>query len=300
MTPELCLFLKHLESQDAAAGTIGNYRTTVAHFMAWFAEETRQAPDLANITSFDIRQYRDLLKRGYKPATINRKLTNLSVFFRWGVVNGYTNDDPTQHIRRVSEQFSPRWLTRPEIYKVLRRARQGVQLASVKQLDYSRIIAVRTYAIVVVLLSTGLRVSELCDLKLGDIRLSEKAGLVTVRWGKGGKRRQIPLNTDARRALREWLQVRLGDSPYVFVSDGGRLSRQLVQWHLSQLGRESGVHLSPHLLRHTFGKSLVDAGEGLERVAQLMGHADVKTTAIYTMPSQGDLQRAVDKISWED
>ena len=140
----------------------------------------------------------------------------------------------------------------------------------------------------------------MCDLQLGDVKLGEKSGILTVRWGKGGKRRQIPLNSDGRRALRAWLAVRRSDSPYVFVVNGGRLSRQLVLFHLAGLGREIGIHLSPHLLRHTFGKSLVDAGEPLDRVAQLMGHSDVNTTAIYTMASAIDLQRAVDKIAWED
>lgn len=300
VTPESCLFFKHLEDQDAAQGTIGNYRNTLEHFWTWFADTAHLAPDPVQVTSFDLRQYREALKQTYKPATINRKLANLSVFFRWCVDNGYTNADPVANIKRVSEQKAPKWLTRPEVYKVLRKSRQAVQVASIKKLDYSLAIAVRTYAIVVLLLSTGLRVSELCDLKLGDIRLSERAGMVVVRWGKGGKRRQVPLNGDGRRALREWLAIRSSDTPYLFMSEGGRMSRQLVQWHLSQLGREIGVHLSPHLLRHTFGKSLVDAGEGLERVAQLMGHSDVNTTAIYTMASQVDLERAVEKISWED
>jgi len=71
MTPELCLFLDHLRQRDAAAGTIGNYRNTLSHFWAWFAETTRQAPEPAYVTSFDIRQYREALKQRYKPGTIN-------------------------------------------------------------------------------------------------------------------------------------------------------------------------------------------------------------------------------------
>lgn len=300
MTPETDLFLYHLRQKDAAAGTIGNYRNTLEHFFTWFSVTTGQELMASNVTSFDVRRYRDELKQSYKPGTINRKLTNLSVFFRWCAENGYAPADPVEHIKRVSETRAPKWLSRQEVYKVLRSARQSVQMAQIKQLDYTVTIAARTQAIIGLLLATGLRVSELCDLKMGDVKLSEKSGLVIVRWGKGGKRREIPLNADGRRALRDWLKVRQNDSPYIFVSDGGRMSRQLVQWHLSQLGQEIGVHLSPHLLRHTFGKSLVDAGEPLDRVARLMGHSDVNTTAIYTMPSAIDLQRAVDKISWED
>ena len=301
MSPDLQTFLLHLRQRDISAGTIGHYRVALESFETWFTETTGQAPEPALITSFDIREYREHLKLSYKPATINRKLTNLALYFRWCIREGLASADPTEHIKRVREQNgAPRWLTRQEVYKVRRAARQAVQMAQVKRLAYSVAITVRTEAIVVLLLSTGLRVSELCDLKLGDIKLSDKAGRVIVRWGKGDKRREVPLNSDGRRALRDWLKCRQSDSPYLFVSESGRMSRQLVQWHLAALGRECGVHLSPHLLRHTFGKSLVDAGEPLDRVARLMGHSDVNTTAIYTMPSAYDLQRAVDKISWED
>ena len=291
-------FLDHLRRRDAADGTISNYRNTLAHFWPWFSQTTRQPPDPAYVTPLDVKQYRDALKPLYKPGTINRRLANLSTYFKWCVVNSLAADDPTEHVRRVSEQKAPRWLSRPEVYRVLRHVRQAVQIAQVRRLAPSLVISTRTMAIVVLLLATGLRVSELCDLSLGDILLGERTGRVVIRCGKGNKRREIPLNADARRALREWLLIRQSNTRYVFVSDSGRMSRQLVQWHLSQLGQEIGVHLSPHLLRHTFGKSLVDAGESLERVAQLMGHSDVNTTAIYTMASQVDLQRAVDKISW--
>lgn len=296
----VCLFLDHLKQRDASAGTLGNYRNALHHFWTWFAETTHQAPEPAYVTSFDLRQYREALKARYKPSTINTRLGNLSGYFRWCVATGQAPADPTEHVRRVREQRAPKWLSRPEVYKLLRTLRQRVQIAQVKRLAPSLIISTRNQAIVVLLLATGLRVSELCDLKLADIRLSEKAGQVTVRWGKGGKRRLIPLNSDGRRALREWLAVRSSAGPYVFISGGSRMSRQLVQQHLARLGRDIGIHLSPHLLRHTFGKSLVDAGESLDRVATLMGHTNVNTTAIYTMPSAIDLQRAVDKISWED
>jgi site-specific recombinase XerD len=300
MAEPWCAFLDYLRARDAAAGTISNYRNALQHFFTWFTETTRQAPDPALVTSFDLRQYREALKARYKPGTINRRLANLSSYFRWCVTEGTAAADPVERIRRVSEQRSPRWLSKQEVYQLLRLCRQRVQIAQLRALSPTLTLAIRNQAIVLILLSTGLRVSELCDLQMADIRLSEKAGLITVRWGKGNKRRQIPLNSDGRRALREWLKIRESRTQYVFTTSAGRMSRQLVQIHLSQLGRAIHIQLSPHLLRHTFGKSLVDAGESLDRVAQLMGHSDVNTTAIYTMASQVDLQRAVDKISWED
>lgn len=298
---EIELFLEHLYDNDNTPGSIANYRFALAHFMAWFCRETGQPAEAARVTPLDIRQYRDHLKALYKPGTINKKLNYLSAFFRWAVEEGYSPTVPTGRVKRVTEvPRAPRWLTRAETHRMLRELAQAVQLAQLRKLKYSYELAIRTQAIVIVILNTGLRVSELCDLRPSDVTMKDKSGLVVVRWGKGSKRREIPLNSDARRAVRSWLKIRCSESDYLFCSPGGRLSRQLVQFHLAEMGRELGVKLTPHVLRHTFGKTLADSGVSLDRIAKLMGHTDVSTTAIYTMPSLADLEREVNKISWED
>ncbi len=151
-------------------------------------------------------------------------------------------------------------------------------------------------------MSTGLRVTELCSLLVGDVELGERSGLLTVRYGKGDKRRQLPLNADARRALRAWLKIRPAvEGGQLFPGDeGGQLSRQAVCWHLKRLGKAAGLKLNPHALRHTFAKTLTDSGVQLARVAALMGHANINTTGIYTKPGLQDLEGEVIKIQWED
>jgi site-specific recombinase XerD len=140
-----------------------------------------------------------------------------------------------------------------------------------------------------------------CDLKISDVTLGERSGSVLVRYGKGSKQRGIPLNSDARKAILTWLKVRGNEGEYLFIGpDKERMKRQVVTWHIGQLGKKVGLELNPHRLRHTFGKNLVDSGVSLDRVAMLLGHSNLTTTAVYTLPGEGDLQRAVDKISWED
>jgi integrase/recombinase XerC len=153
-------------------------------------------------------------------------------------------------------------------------------------------ISIRGYTIAVLLVNTGLRVSELCDLKTGDIC----NGIVTVRWGKGAKRRQVPMNEHAKVAIENWLTVRQSETDYLFSTWNGRITRQVVLFHLAEIGRELGFKLTPHLLRHTFGKALADKNVPLDRIAKLMGHANVNTTAIYTMPSMDDLRRVVESL----
>lgn len=298
---EIDLFLQHLEEKDYAPYTITCYRSNLISFFEWFTRTTGQT-EIATVTPLDVRQFRDNLKKSQKAKTVNGKLGKLSVFFRWGVKQGLIASNPAENIKRSKVSLTaPKWLTRPETYTVLRMAEQQLQLAQTKKLEHSILMAARTLAMVRLMLNAGLRAGEVCNLKLDDIKLGERTGLVLIRYGKGSKQREVPLNLDARKAIQAWLKVRGEKGEYLFIGpDGGKMNQLIVTWHISQLGKKAKVHLHPHRLRHTFGKNLVDSGVPLDRVAMLMGHANLTTTAIYTIPGQRDLQQAVDKIAWED
>jgi len=282
---EIELFLTHLQSEDLAPGTIANYGGNLRMFAQWV---TDQAKTIATLTPADMKQYKTELKARYKPATVNIKLACVSLLFRWCLKNGHINENPMTRIKTVKAERYSRWLTQGQVEAIITASKTAIQQAQAKQLNYRLTITLRQYAIAVILLNTGLRVSELCDLHLGDV----KNEIVTVRWGKGGKRREVPLNTQAIAALDLWLEVRNSDSDYLFPTKD-RMKRQLVEFHLSELGKRLGFRLTPHLLRHTFGKNLADKGIPLDRIAKLMGHSDINTTAIYTMPSLEDLRQAV-------
>lgn len=299
---EVDLFLEYVHGQDLAANTVDHYILTLKDFFNWFAASVGRA-ELAAVTPLDLRQYRDHLKADKKGSTVNRRLSGLTVFFRWCVEQGYIASNPAEKIKRSRTiTAAPKWLSRPETYTILRLLDQQVQIAKAKNLDYSELIAVRNLAMVRLMLNAGLRVGEICDLKLTDVKIAERSGSVLVRYGKGGKQREIPLNLDARKALQTWLNIRLAEGEYLFNGpEGDKLGRLVVNWHIGQLGKKAGLpDLHPHRLRHTFGKNLVDSGVPLDRVAMLMGHSNLSTTARYTMPGESDLQRAVDKISWDE
>jgi len=158
--------------------------------------------------------------------------------------------------------------------------------------------AVRDRAILAVLANAGLRVAELTALELADINIGERSGQAVVRRGKGGKLRTTALNREARRALADWLNLRgQMDTPAVFAGGRGeRLTTRQVQRIVADLAAAAGGEATPHTLRHTCAKSLLDSGAKLTEVQSLLGHARLDTTARYTTPSLADLQAAVERL----
>ena len=137
---------------------------------------------------------------------------------------------------------------------------------------------------------------------MDDVQLAERKGSVYVREGKGGKSRSVPLNAEAREALNDYLVVRPEDGweSRLFLGQRGPIGSRQVQRLLKKYARQAGLdekELTAHALRHTFGKNLVDAGVSLDRVATLLGHANLNTTRIYTTPDERDLQQAGEKVT---
>lgn len=148
--------------------------------------------------------------------------------------------------------------------------------------------------------SNGLRVSELANLKLGDLLLTERKSTLTVRAGKGTKQRTLPLNKDARQVLEQWLAVRPPiAADMLFAGQRGEPMRpRSAQIAVSRLARLAGLpDVTPHTLRHTFAKSLVDNGVTLEKVATLLGHESLDTTRLYVTPGERDLEEAVERLA---
>ena len=283
-------FEDYLRSQDRADKTIRSYLTDLQLFAEWLSETRGEVFAPKSVTPTDLREYRSYLLnvKRQSPATINRRLVTLRIFSRWSVQQQFMLSDPTIGIKAVKEvPQAPRWLDRKEQYALRRAAERDGDT--------------RNLAIILLLLNTGLRVSEVAGLKLSDITLSERKGEVMVR-GKGTKVRTVPLNADVRRALREYLAKRpQANHDAVFVNQKGEpLGRLGIEYQVATLGRLAGLeHVTPHMLRHSFAKNLVDQSISLDQVAALLGHRSLTTTARYTLPSQQDLARAVETLITE-
>jgi len=287
-TASVTKFTAYLQQQDRSQRTIQGYMSDLQSFARWFHQSNGEKLTEKNLTPTDVREYRQwLLSRDAAPATINRHLATLRVFAQ---LSGTSID-----VKGVEEQsLAPRWLDRKEQAALVRETEKAINAA---QTESAKIQAIRDKAVVILLLNSGLRISELCALSVKDIELTDRKGKLIVRQGKGGKHREIPLNSPARDALKAWMKVHAKSDSLFEGKRGDRLSPSGVYRRLVELARRANIEdVSPHTLRHTFSKNLVDSGVGLERVATLLGHANLNTTRIYTTPGKRDLEKAVEQL----
>lgn len=282
-------FTDHLIAAGKSPHTIEAYSRDVKLFSEWFVQTNNRELTPQKITPIDVREYRSYLLtvKNYKPATVNRKLSSISAFCEWARDTDLISANPADGISQVEEMRpAPKWLDKNEQYALLR----AVQEKGKK----------RDIALITLMLNTGLRVSEVSKLRLDDVEISPRKGSVTVRGGKGEKFRRVPLNIDTRKAIQAYLSENPPERDnHLFVSQrGGPLQPSGIYYLVNRYAYDARLEdVTPHTLRHTFGKNLVDAGVSLDRVAQLLGHESVDTTRIYTTPSEQDLQREVEKIA---
>lgn len=285
--PILEQFEAELARQGKAPATRRGYLADLRRFAAWIQQTYGEPFDPARLVREDVRAYRAhlLTVQRRKPATINRRLAALGAFCRWATAVGLLKTDPTDGIETVQQtQPPPRALSASELRRLVRRAQQKGNPLHV--------------AVITVLAHTGLRVTELCRLRLQDVEMSERKGRISV-YGKGDRYREVPLNAEARRALKEYLAVRPASAaPQVFIGQRGPLTESGVWRIVHKYALLAGLEgVSPHVLRHTFATRLLrEAGTDLVTVADLLGHADVRTTTRYTLPSQADRERAVEAL----
>jgi integrase/recombinase XerD len=281
-------FLQDLQRQETSPRTRDAYRLDLLHFAGWFAQTVGETFTPEAVTPTDVREYRGYLMNveHRQPSTVNRRLAALRRFFQWAKATGLVKELPTENVKGVaSSPRAPHWLDKRDVDRLIRTVERHGDT--------------RDLAIVLTLRHTGIRVSELSSLMLGDVETSERKGTLTVRSGKGSKFRVLPLNVDARQAITAYLKVRPAVSAdHLFIGQRGQgVSSRAVELLVTKYGRLAGLEdVTPHTLRHSFGKHALDAGADLVSVAALLGHQRLETTAIYTTPSQRDLEKVVEKL----
>jgi len=226
--------------------------------------------------------------RGFKPASVARRLSAIRQLYRFLYAEGHRSDDPAAILEGPKRSRPlPKVLTIGDVDRLIAAARQAADATEVAMPE--RLRARRLYCLLELLYATGLRISELVALPASAARRDER--MLIVR-GKGGKERVVPLNEAACSAMRDYAAM-LAEvlepqpSKWLFPSFGetGHLTRQHVGRELKSLAASAGLRaaqVSPHVLRHAFASHLLHNGADLRIVQTLLGHTDISTTQIYT------------------
>ena len=297
---ELALFLDMLSAErGAAAHTIEAYTRDLSEFLAFLAAKGQKAK---TASADHLRAFlAGLARKGLAPTSRARKLSAIRQFFRFLLAEGIRGNDPCSAIDspRLGRPL-PKILSLAEVETLLDTAKQASEQAAD---GTAKRRALRLYAALETLYATGLRVSELIALPRNVLIADDR--VLTIK-GKGGRERLVPLNETAREALQAHLEAvsegeakGRGASPWLFPSAGGQhLTRQRFGQELKGLASDAGLEparVSPHVLRHAFASHLLERGADLRTVQQLLGHADISTTQIYTHVIEERLRRLVEQ-----
>ena len=281
------IFTDFIKEQDISRHTASALVFDIRKFAKWFCSANREAWDVVRVTSRDVSDFREHLRRerSQAVATINRNLASIRKFFKWLLGKGHIQSNPTITIKEIRrQQLAPQGLSRPEVRKLLRE----IELRN----------DIRAKAIFSLMLYTGARLSDVVYLELSDLMISERSGTVLFRFGKGSKQRTAPLPLEARRAISAYMEVRPSvETQRVFIGERGALNERGIQALFEKYKALTGVeNLHCHITRHTFSHTFLSQGGNLVQLAAILGHESLNTTAIYTKNSVEQLSEAVDRM----
>jgi integrase/recombinase XerC len=280
-------YLAHLRAERRLSpNTESNYRRDLAALSAWCDAAGLSAwprLDSQHVRSFAASQHRG----GLSPRSIQRRLSALRGFFAFLIREGVVAANPAAEIRA------------PKAGKRLPETIDADQMGRLLAPPADEPLARRDHAMMELFYSSGLRLAELTGLDLMDLDLEDR----TVRvLGKGAKTRIVPVGRHAIAALRKWLSDRAGiarpGETAVFVGPSGRrLGSRAIQLRLAEAARRQGLNLRvhPHLFRHSFATHLLESSGDLRGVQELLGHADISTTQVYTHLDFQHLARIYDQ-----
>ncbi len=293
MQSAIARFLQYLRvERNASELTIKSYREDLEALAEYLRELHGSEPAEGQISTLELRGYvAALSEAGYAKTTIARRLASLRGFFRFGQREGWAKSNPAKPLRNPRKPRAlPHFLSSEEIERLLNAPPRGEPAG------------LRDRAILEVLYSAGLRVSELAGLNVADFDM--QGSTVRVR-GKGRRERIAPVGSYAQRALNEWLRVRRVDqrdakganSPVFVNKFGRRLTTRSVGRLLEKHLRTAGLdrRTTPHTLRHSFATHLLDRGADIRSVQELLGHKSLVTTQIYTHVSTAGLRAAYER-----
>lgn len=280
-------YLRYLKLQRNMSGnTLDAYQRDLRKLLDYLEREQK---DIRDVTLHDLEHFSaGLHDIGIHPRSQCRILSGIRSFFRFVQLDGYRDDDPTELLEspQIGDHL-PEVLTTEEVDRLE------------ASIDVSKWEGHRNRAIIEVLFSCGLRVSELVNLKLSDLYIDEEYVRV---MGKGSKERLVPISRKAIDELKNWfydrnlMKIKPGEEDYVFLNRrGAHLTRTMILIMIKSQAKDAGIQktISPHTLRHSFATALLEGGADLRFIQALLGHEDIGTTEIYTHIDTSTLRQEI-------
>ena len=252
--------------------TLSSYAADLKRYSLFLKEREK---DIASAIRSDIIDFNEALRSdGYSLPSICRYLSSIKAVYKYLLIENILETDPSDNIHM------------PKKWERLPKALSISEVMDLLQSSFPEKTILRDSAMLELLYSSGLRVSELVKIKLGDIHFD--AGFVRI-MGKGARERVVPVNTRALEKVKRYMEeerpktLKKRQSPYLFVTRIGKpMSRQRFWQTLKAIGKQAGLEISPHTIRHCFATHLLEGGADLRSVQKMLGHSDISTTQIYT------------------
>ncbi|AJA48505.1 putative tyrosine recombinase XerC-like [Clostridium pasteurianum DSM 525 = ATCC 6013] len=270
-----------LKERDKSNNTISCYLRDIKEFEGWLSiyssDGLREVPQIFLI-------HFKKFQKGTEASitTINRKLASVNSFYKYMYQKGFINEELKVEQYKDKDAKQYKGLDERQLWKI------RAEIHKAKNLFHICIFEI--------LINTGIRVSELINIKLSDIQISDRKGSLTV-IGKGEAKRTVPLNKAGRKAITDYLAVRRNDeSRYLLIGQRGKLKRNAVNLILEKYGNRAGVKVTPHMARHTLGYNLIKQGNPITTIQQILGHENVQTTNRYTLTTERDISAALERL----
>ena len=252
--------------------TLSSYAADLKRYTLFLKEREKR---IESAFRGDIIDFNEGLRNdGYSIPSICRYLSSVKALYKYLLIENIIDSDPSENIHM------------PKKWERLPKALSVSEVLDLLQTGFSGNTVLRDTAMLELLYSSGLRVSELVRIKLGDIHFD--AGFLRI-MGKGAKERVVPVNVRALEKVKKYTEeerlaiLKKRQSPYLFVTRLGKpMSRQRFWQTLKAIGKQAGLEISPHTIRHCFATHLLEGGADLRSVQKMLGHSDISTTQIYT------------------
>jgi integrase/recombinase XerC len=284
-------FVDYLNKNDKSSGTISTYTANIIGFIKYYVESYGEEFIPENVIMMDLKDYRHYLLniKRQKASTINNKIAALKEYFFFLKSNGIIKDNPAENMKKIrtNKPTAPKSFSDTEFKKIKRYVYRS-------QKDL--------WIIVFELLSkTGVRVSELINIRLADITINERSGNLRV-IGKNQKERNIPLHLDVRKAITAYMEVRDRmsiSSDFLLISERKRpFTRSGIFKMLKRWENDTNIKIHPHMFRHHFAIQVLNTPNAdINTVQYLLGHESIESSAIYLKVRQEDLEKSINALT---